>query len=38
MSQREKVDEANNDKVCPPQSQNQALNSFKFFHEYFAIG
>ncbi|WP_433596562.1 helix-turn-helix domain-containing protein [Lysinibacillus xylanilyticus] len=28
VSQRETVDEASNDVVCPPQSENQAFNSF----------
>lgn len=30
VSQRDTVDEASNDKVCPPQSENQASKSFKF--------
>ncbi|MED4888746.1 hypothetical protein [Lysinibacillus fusiformis] len=30
VSQREAVDEASNDEVCPPQSEKQASKSFKF--------
>ncbi len=29
MSQRETVEEASNDAVCPPQSENQPSSSFK---------